>query len=52
MPIRHGGIAASRASTWPRDLLLPQYDRAASIEANDVEGILANIDAHRGNGGD
>src|SRR5262249_57382221 len=30
--------------------LLPQHDRAASIKADDVERILANIDAHRGNG--
>jgi len=29
---------------------LLQYDLAASIEADDVERILANIDAHRGNG--
>jgi hypothetical protein len=26
-----------------------QHDRAASIEVDDVERILANIDAHRGN---
>jgi hypothetical protein len=32
--------------------LLPQHDRAASIEADDVERILANIDTHRGNGRD
>jgi hypothetical protein len=31
---------------------VPQHDRAASIEVDDVEGILANIDAHRGNGRD
>jgi hypothetical protein len=47
MPIRHGGIAASRTSP-----LLPQYDRAASIEPDDMERILAKIDAHRGNGRD
>ncbi len=27
-----------------------QHDRAALIESDDVERILANIDAHRGNG--
>ena len=30
--------------------LLPQHDRATSIEADNVERILANIDAHRDNG--
>jgi hypothetical protein len=29
-----------------------QHDRAAPIEPNDVERILAYIDAHRGNGRD
>jgi hypothetical protein len=32
MPIRHGGMFANRASTWPRDPLLPQHDRAALIK--------------------
>jgi len=52
MPIRHGDIAASRASTWLRDHFLANDDRAASIQANNVERILADIDAHRGNGCD
>jgi hypothetical protein len=30
--------------------LLPQRDRATSIEANNVERILADVDAYRGNG--
>ena len=41
-------MLASRASIWPRD----QHDRAALIEPDDVERILANIDAHGGNGRD
>jgi len=44
MPIRHGGMLASRASIWPRG--------AALIEPDDVERILANIDVHGGNGRD
>jgi hypothetical protein len=31
--------------------LLPQHDRAALVEADDVKRVLANIDAHRGKGG-
>jgi hypothetical protein len=38
MPIRHGGILASRASIWPR-----------AIEPYDVEGLLADIDTDDGN---
>jgi hypothetical protein len=34
---------------WPP---LSQHDCAASIEADNVERILADIDAHRGNGRD
>jgi hypothetical protein len=30
--------------------LLSQHDRAALIDADNVERILANIDAHYGNG--
>jgi hypothetical protein len=41
MQIRRGGIAASRASTWPRRHFLPW--QATSIEANDMERILAKI---------
>ena len=52
MPIRHGGIAATRASIWPRDHFLPQDDRAALVEPDHVERILADIDAHGGNGRD
>src|SRR6267154_350903 len=53
MPIRQGGILASRASTWPRFHLatrpfLPQHDGAARIVAHDVERVLANIDADHG----
>jgi hypothetical protein len=48
MPIRQGGILASRASTWPRDHFLPQHDGAARIVAHDVERVLADIDADDG----
>ena len=37
MLIRHGGMLANRAFTWPRDHFLPQHDRAALIKANNVE---------------
>ena len=47
MPIRHGGMLAKRASTWP----LPQHNCTAPIEANDVECVLANIDADYGDCG-
>jgi hypothetical protein len=36
---------ASRASTWP---LLAQHDGTALILANDVERVLADIDADYG----
>ena len=45
MPIRQGGILASRASTWPTRPLLPQHDGAARIVAHDVERVLADTDA-------
>src|SRR6516225_12237897 len=48
MPIRQAGMLARRASTWPRDPLLPQGDGAAAIEADDVKRVLADIDADRG----
>jgi hypothetical protein len=49
MPIRHGGMLANRASTWPRDL--PQRDCTALIETYDVERVLADIDADHGDHG-
>jgi len=47
-------MLASRASIWPRDHFRRSTiaPRAARIEPDDVERILANIDAHRGNGRD
>ena len=51
MPIRHADIAASRASTWLRDHFR-RTTIVTSIKANNVERILANIDAHRCNGRD
>jgi hypothetical protein len=29
---------------------LPQHDCAAPVEADDVNSVIADIDAHRGNG--
>jgi hypothetical protein len=49
IPIKHGGRLASRACTWPRDHFLPQHNRTALILANDVERVLADIDADIGN---
>jgi hypothetical protein len=44
------------AACWQAALrsgcVTPQHDRAALIEPDDVERILANIDAHGGNGRD
>ena len=51
MPIRQGGILASRASTWPRDHFLPQHDGAARIVAHDVERVLTDINADYGDCG-
>jgi hypothetical protein len=42
---RQGGTLASRASTWPRDHFCRSTDGAARIGANDVERVLADIDA-------
>jgi hypothetical protein len=52
MPIRHGGIATSRASTCPRDHLCRSTIAPRRSEADDVERILVDIDAHRGKGRD
>ena len=51
MPIRQGGILASRASTWATRPLLPQHDGAARIVTHDVERVLADIDADHGDRG-
>jgi hypothetical protein len=48
-PIRHFGSCGGPRFDLPARTLLAQHDCAASIEADDVERILANIDAHRGN---
>jgi hypothetical protein len=60
------GLALTGPSTVPRSsrsgrrrtcphafevaLLLPQQDRAPPVEAEDVERVLTDVDAHRGNG--
>jgi hypothetical protein len=49
MPIRHGDILAKRASTLTTRPLLPQHDRAAMIQTDDVERVLTDIDADYGN---
>jgi hypothetical protein len=48
MPTRHGGILANRAFYLTTRPPLPQDDRAAGIEANNVERVLADIDADHG----
>src|SRR5262245_65740327 len=48
MPIRHGGRLASRASTWPRDHFCRSTIVTVLILANDVERVLADIDADYG----
>ena len=45
IPIRHGGILAKRASTWPRNHF---YNRAMLIVAHDMERVLADIDTNHG----
>jgi hypothetical protein len=50
--MRHEGLYQAHIVEVANCDILPQYDRAASIEPDDVERILANIDAHRGNGRD
>jgi hypothetical protein len=48
MPIRHGGRLASRGFHLATRPLLPQHDGTALILANDVERVLADIDADYG----
>jgi hypothetical protein len=43
MPIRQGGMFASRASTWPR-VHFCRTTIAPPIEASDVERVLADVD--------
>jgi hypothetical protein len=49
IPIRHG-MFARRVSTWSRDHLYRTHDRATPVEAHDMKRVLADVDAHRGNG--
>jgi hypothetical protein len=44
MPIKHAGMLERRASTCPRELLA-QDDGAADIQADEVETVLADVDA-------
>ena len=49
MPISHGGIFDElmlQSGTRP---LLTQHDCTTAIEADDVEGVLADIDTNYGN---
>jgi len=48
MPIRHGGMLAKRASTWPRDHFWRSI-MAPLVVAYNVERVLADIDANHGN---
>jgi len=50
MPIRHGGICGEPCFDLGTRPLLPQHDCAVFIETNDVERVLPDVDAHRGNG--
>jgi hypothetical protein len=47
MPMRQGGTLANRDSNWPRDHLT-QHDRAALIKPNNMDRVLADIDADYG----
>jgi hypothetical protein len=49
MPIRHGDILAKRASDLTTRPLLPKHDCATTIEPNDVERVLTDINADYGN---
>ena len=48
MPIRHGDILATCFDLATRPLL-PQHDCATTIETNDVERVLTDINADYGN---
>ena len=48
MPIRHGGILAKPCLHLATRPFLTQHDRAALIVADDVERVLADIDADHG----
>jgi hypothetical protein len=48
-PIRHGDILAKRASDLTTRPLLPKHDCATTIEPNDVERVLTDINADYGN---
>jgi hypothetical protein len=50
MPIRQGGILAKRFNLATRPLL-SQHNGAASIQADDVERILPDIDTDYGDRG-
>src|SRR6478609_4463674 len=51
MPIRQGGVLASRASTWPRDHFCRSTMAPRLSGSDDVERVLANIDASNGDCG-
>src|ERR1700730_5772830 len=51
MPIRQGGVLASRASTWPRDHFCRSTMAPRLSRTDDVERVLANIDASYGDCG-
>src|SRR5262245_7533653 len=49
MPMRQGGMFASRCPTWLRDHFWRRI-RTPPVEADDVERVLADVDADHGNG--
>src|SRR5215471_8477472 len=48
MPMRQGGRLASRASSWRRESFWRRT--MALVEADEVEGVLADVDAEGGDG--
>jgi hypothetical protein len=49
MPIRHGEHIGKACFDLPTRPLLPQHDCATTIEPNDVERVLTDINADYGN---
>jgi hypothetical protein len=49
MPIRHGGMLASRGFDLATRPLLTQHNSAATIQLDDVERVFTDIDAYHSN---
>jgi hypothetical protein len=48
MPIRHGGMLASRVSTWPREHFCRSAIAPRLSRPYDLKRVLADIDADHG----